>query len=96
MGTPKRIVLLVISCLLAVLVSTASRSGGPPPHPDFNDALWIAESSRGLKVALSDGRVLFEIPDSGRIEALIINDEAAVLWAYGEGRLFAYDFSGHR
>jgi len=85
------------SLLLALVLPLAgAHNAVPAPHPDFADALWIAESSRGLKVALSDGRVLFEIPDTGRIEALIVNKEAAVLWAYGEGQLLSYDFAGRR
>ncbi|MGQ0594665.1 MAG: hypothetical protein ACT4QB_19130 [Gammaproteobacteria bacterium] len=68
----------------------------PALHPDFADDLWIAESDRGLTVALSDGRVLFEIPDTGRIEALVLNEGAAVLWAYGAGQLLSYDFAGRR
>ncbi|MGQ0594443.1 MAG: NHL domain-containing protein, partial [Gammaproteobacteria bacterium] len=96
MGLGKRIVLFFLACALGVLVANVSGSAGPVPHPDYTDALWIADSSRGLKVALSDGRVLLEILDTGRIEALTINEEAGVLWAYAKGRLFAYDFSGQK
>jgi hypothetical protein len=48
------------------LLITISRSAYTTndPKPDFDDALFIAESNNILKVALADGRVLFEIPQA--------------------------------
>jgi hypothetical protein len=40
--------------------------------------------------------VLFEIPGAGAVAALGIDVERGILWAYGEGKLFRYDFAGQQ
>jgi sugar lactone lactonase YvrE len=83
-----------IIALAVTLALTASYSAVPIPRPDTGDTLWIAESDRGIKLARADGSLLFEIPQTGRIEALAVDDPGERLWAYGDRTLRAYTFSG--
>jgi hypothetical protein len=92
----KGFVALVRLFLAAVLLTTLSRAASPALNPDFTDAVWIAESERVLKVTRAEGSVLFEIPEAGAVTVLGIDVERGILWAYGEGKLFRYDFAGQR
>jgi len=74
-----------------VLLSSAA------PRGDFLSALWIAESNGVLKVATATGKILFEIREGRDLRAVTVDERRGVLWAYGGGRLSAYEFSGsHR
>lgn len=74
-----------------VLLSSAA------PRGDFLNALWIAESNGVLKVATATGKILFEIREGRDLRAVTVDERRGVLWAYGGGRLSAYEFSGsHR
>ncbi|MGH6636666.1 MAG: hypothetical protein ACRED0_11250 [Gammaproteobacteria bacterium] len=90
---------LLLGLLLGLL---SAPSAAPPPgsatepNPHFKDALWVAESEQALKLALADGRVLLEIPHTGTLDALAVDEASGTLWAFGEGRLHAYSFAGEK
>ncbi|MGH8614254.1 MAG: hypothetical protein ACREYF_20050, partial [Gammaproteobacteria bacterium] len=85
-----------------ILGLLSASAGAPPPasatvpNPHFKDALWVAESKQALKLALADGTVLFEIPHTGKLDALAVDEASGTLWAFGEGRLHAYSFGGEK
>ncbi|AZT84803.1 hypothetical protein EHN06_15270 [Marinobacter sp. NP-4(2019)] len=64
------------------------------PNIDFLDALWLAESHHVTKVAIEDGEVLFQLPDSHHMQAHAVDPHRGVLWGYVRGELRAYGFDG--
>ena len=55
-----RLGILLTSLILSIALRSSALINNP--NIDTEDALFIAESHNILKVALADGRVLFEIP----------------------------------
>ena len=60
-----------------------------------NTALWVAESNGLLRIALADESVVFEITDAAGTEAIAIDNHSGRIWAYGPGRLRAYNSKGN-
>ncbi|GIX21488.1 MAG: hypothetical protein KatS3mg121_0271 [Gammaproteobacteria bacterium] len=55
--------------------------------------LWVGESKGVIKLATTDGSVLFEIPGEG-VSELAVDDLNGRLWTYGDKRLKAYSSGG--
>ncbi len=63
-------------------------------NDDYLGALWVAESNGVLKLATSDGSVLFEIGNAVDVQAIALDEQRGLLWAYGDAALSAYAFNG--
>jgi RHS repeat-associated protein len=74
------------------LAFTAEAVTTPDNH--YAGALWVAESDGVLKLATADGSVLFEIGDAEAVQALALDEQRGLLWAYGDDTLSAYAFDG--
>ncbi|WP_148861436.1 hypothetical protein [Marinobacter fonticola] len=64
------------------------------PNTDFLGALWVAAPHHVTKVAIEDGEVLFQLPDSHHMRAHAVDPRRGVLWGYVRGELRAYGFDG--
>ena len=84
--------LMVLSVFLTRFYLRAQET--PSPHRDFIDALWVATSREILKVAVSDGTILFKVPDTEKVRAVAVDQRGSVVWAYGYKTLSAYAFNG--
>lgn len=62
----------------------------------YINALWVAESEGILKVATTDGRILFEVGDIGDVEAVAVDEYRGQLWAYSSGVLHVVGFDGEQ
>jgi len=65
--------------LIAFLFTLVAYAEAPSKNTAFVDALWVAESSRVLKVAQADGSVLLQIPNTGELSALAVDASLATL-----------------
>lgn len=65
-----------------------------PVYAYSASALWIAESKGVIKVATSDGAILFEIPDAKGVEGVAVDNANGQVWTYGDERLKAYSANG--
>lgn len=88
----KLTVLLILSSLFTPFCLRAQPI--PSPDPDFVDAVWVATSDGIRKVAANDATTLFEIADTQDVQAVAVDVQHGVLWAYGEDTLSAYGFNG--
>jgi RHS repeat-associated protein len=80
-----------LTLLGLLLLVSAPGSGGDADQPS---AVWIADTREVLKLGASDARLLLEIPEAAASRALAVDHGAGVLWAYGAGRLRAFDLKG--
>jgi RHS repeat-associated protein len=64
------------------------------PNPDYVSAIWVAQSDGVLKLSTDSGGVLFEMDAVPDVRVVAVDDQRGLLWAYGQGELRAYDFSG--
>lgn len=81
-------------CAVLALTSFFSLASYGAQSDSNPDALWVADSSPVTKLALEDGEELFEIPDSGDMQAPAIDSRREVVWGYVGGELRAYGFDG--
>ncbi len=64
------------------------------PNTDYVSAIWVAQSDGVLKLSTDSGGVLFEMDAVPEVRVVAVDDQRGLLWAYGQGALRAYDFSG--
>lgn len=81
--------------MLVVLLSlTTMSSSFAAANPTFTSALWVAEDNGVLKVTASDGNVLFEIANIGRVDAVATDGERGRLWVATQAAIHVYNFAG--
>ncbi len=85
--------------LMLVGMSTAApmpQEAAAPAQADseFVDALWVAQKDRLVKISVSDGSTLLEIPDIKDVRALAVDGRQGLVWAFSKGRLLAFAFNG--
>ncbi len=66
------------------------------PDADFNSALWVAEDNGVLKVTTSNGNVLFEIANIGRVDSVVTDGERGRLWVATQTGVHVYNFAGQQ
>jgi RHS repeat-associated protein len=62
--------------------------------PATINALWVAESSGGLKIATADGSLRLEIPGLANVRAVAVDHHRPTIWLYGGQNLYAYGYDG--
>ncbi|HEX9803754.1 MAG TPA: Ig-like domain-containing protein, partial [Gammaproteobacteria bacterium] len=85
---------ILFSLLLSTLLFSFQAGAATTANDDYAGALWVAESDGVLKLATADGSVLFEIGDADAVQALALDEQRGLLWAYGDDTLSAYAFDG--
>lgn len=83
---------LLVSVFSLLLIATARAE--TTPNTDYTGALWVAESDGILKLATSNGEILFEIGDADEVQTLAIDETRGVLWSYGRNELRQFAFDG--
>lgn len=81
--------------LLSVVLSTSLISTShAAADASFSSALWVAEDNGVLKVTTSNGNVLFEIADIGRVDAVVTDGQRGRLWVATQTSIHVYNFAG--
>jgi len=83
-----------ILSLVVVLNASLMTSSVAAPDTTFTSALWVAEDNGVLKVTASDGNVLFEIANIGRVDAVVTDGQRGRLWVATQTSVHVYDFAG--
>lgn len=88
-------ILLLAFLGLGVGYSIPSVSDAPTePNAEFVDALWVSQSERLSKYAVSDGSTLVDIATGYRASA--VDPVRGRVWALGHGTLEGLSFEGDR
>lgn len=86
--------LITLLSLIVVLSASITTTTMAASNAIFASALWVAEKDGVLKVTTSDGNVLFEIANIGRVEAVATDGERGRLWVATSKMIQVYNFSG--
>jgi hypothetical protein len=91
---PGRFLCAALCLFSALLITTLPVNADTSADNSYQSAVWVAETDGVLKLAASDGSVLFEVGSSESIDALALDEKRGLLWTYGSGTLSAYTFDG--
>lgn len=87
----KFISILSLAVALSASLITTSEAA---PDASFTSALWVAEDNGVLKVTASNGNVLFEIANIGRVDAVVTDGQRGRLWVATQTAIHVYNFAG--
>lgn len=80
--------------LIVVLSTTIMTNSIAAADATFTSALWVAEDNGVLKVTTSNGNILFEIPDLGRVDSVATDGQRGRLWVATQTSIKVYNFAG--
>ncbi len=84
----------IVFSTLALLFTTFTAEAITNLNNDYVGALWVAETDGILKLATTDGTILFEIGSTVNVKELALDEKRGVVWTYGKKQLTAYAFDG--
>jgi len=83
----------ILSLAIALSASLITTSVAAP-DASFTSALWVAEDNGVLKVTASNGNILFEIANIGRVDAVVTDGQRGRLWVATQTAVHVYNFAG--